>query len=51
MEGRARLVEDGDPIPLTTDVPELILVCAEYNLVLKADGAPAARTLPAIWRP
>jgi hypothetical protein len=51
LEGRARFVSDGTPIPLTEDVPELTLVCSEYNLVLKPASATGARTLPAIWRP
>lgn len=51
MEGRAKLVEDGQQTPLTVDVPELLLVCSQYNLILKASGTPEARTLPTLWRP
>jgi RES domain len=52
LEGRARFVADGSPISLTNDVPDLALVCSEYNLVLKsAVIAGGGLTLPAIWRP
>jgi RES domain len=51
MEGRARFVADGAPLSLADDLPELRLVCADYNLVLTSAGSATARTLPAIWRP
>jgi RES domain len=51
MEGRSRLVEDGKAIRLTEDIPELLLVCSQYNLTLKASGTPEARSIPTIWRP
>jgi hypothetical protein len=51
FEGRAQFAADGTATPLTEDLPELLLVCSEYNLVLKAAGTGGARTLPAIWRP
>jgi hypothetical protein len=38
-------------IALAEDVPELLQVCAEYHLALDAEGAGAARTPPALWRP
>jgi RES domain len=50
MEGRARLVPAGEPIPLTEDIPELLQVCSDYGLVLKRPPqvAPAPRSS---WRP
>ena len=41
MEGRAQLVPAGTPLPLTANLPELLEVCSDYNLVLKQPGNPA----------
>jgi hypothetical protein len=35
MEGRAQLQAAGEAIPLTEDLPDLLRVCSEYNLILK----------------
>jgi hypothetical protein len=51
FEGRAHFRADGDAIPLTEDVPELLYVCSEYHLTLDADGMGSGRTPPALWRP
>jgi hypothetical protein len=50
MEGRAHLAPAGDPIPLTENLPDLLKVCSDYNLILKQPGGPvtAAR---GEWRP
>jgi len=51
FEGRACFSADGSATSLTEDVPELLLVCAEYNLEVDATSAGSARTLPAVWLP
>ncbi len=51
LEGRARLRPDGHAIPLTEDLPELLQVCSEYSLALKASPVAKRPSIPAIWRP
>jgi hypothetical protein len=47
FEGRARFVADGTPVALSEPVPELALVCAEYNLaVTGTGGAGSGSPLP-----
>jgi hypothetical protein len=42
FEGRGRLVAAGDPVPLTSDLPELLQVCSEFDLVLRRAPLPAS---------
>jgi hypothetical protein len=49
FEGRAELQPDGNPTPLTEDVPELLTVCGEYGLILQ--GTPAPAPPERAWRP
>jgi hypothetical protein len=51
LEGHAHLETDGETISLTEDVPELIQVCSEYSLILKAAETAKPRRIPTIWRP
>lgn len=51
LEGRAHLQPDGAPISLTEDLPELLQVCSEYSLVLKASPVAKRPSMPTIWRP
>jgi hypothetical protein len=51
LEGRAQLYSDGAAIPLTANLPELLQVCSEYSLVLKASPVANRPSVPTIWRP
>jgi hypothetical protein len=41
FEGRGALEPAGDPEPCTDDIPELLQVCSEFNLVAKRRDRPA----------
>jgi len=49
FEGRAELQPDGNLIPLTGEVAELLTVCGEYGLILRGTPAPAEQERA--WRP
>jgi hypothetical protein len=51
LESRAQLQPDGAAIRLTMDLPELLQVCSEYSLVLRASPVARRLSIPTIWRP
>ncbi|HEU5423892.1 MAG TPA: RES domain-containing protein, partial [Nitrolancea sp.] len=49
FEGRARLIADGRPTPMTKNHSALVRVCGEYGLVLRSPSS--SRTRRRKWQP